>query len=358
MASHTGLEYQSQQLEQLPHQQHLDKPLCLFCEEFRTNRLMCEKEMVNTTKIKLAGYSSCTESLNHGNPFNHFSNGYCQDTANILGAENLDLLSPLIALDHPEAFPIVTSFLNHIFNQFKMIDELQRPNSCLVFTEPPNFPLSVKEQLLKFLFEEVQITRLCLLPKALAISLLFDVETCIVIDSGATNTSVYVVIDGKVDMSRTRTVSVGGWHVSEFLKQALSWKETKDTTSATTSSLDASHVKQRCRLSLNISREEQHNRTPRTETLHVKSMRGGGRCGGGYVKSTASEARLEYTEINLSSELYLAPEMMYASLDLVGMVVEATQDLPSHYVKDCFSHILVQGISQAEKKLVKVKHKS
>ena len=135
--------------------------------------------------------------------------------------------------------------------------------------------------------------------------------------------------------------------MSEFLKQALSWKETKETNSATTSSLDASHVKQRCRLSLNISREEQHNRTPRTETLHVKSMRGGGRgggySGGGYVKSTASEARMEYTEINLSSELYLAPEMMYASLDLVGMVVEATQDLPPQYVKDCFSHILVQG---------------
>ena len=244
-----------------------------------------------------------------------------------------------------------------------MIDELQRPNSCLVFTEPPNFPLSVKEQLLKFLFEEVQITRLCLLPKALAISFLFDVETCIVIDSGATNTSVYVVIDGKVDMSRTRTVSVGGWHVSEFLKQALSWKETKETSSATTSSLDASHVKQRCRLSLNISREEQQSRTPRTETLHLKSMRGGRggySGGGGYVKSTASEGRSEYTEINLSSELYLAPEMMYASLDLVGMVVEATQDLPPQYVKDCFSHILVQGnyhIYQAEKKMVKVKHK-
>ena len=35
--------------------------------------------------------------------------------------------------------------------------------------------------------------------------------------------------------------------------------------------------------------------------------------------------------------------MMYASLDLVTMIVEATQDLPSHYIKDCFSHILIQG---------------
>ena len=113
------------------------------------------------------------------------------------------------------------------------------------------------------MFEDVQISRLCLLPKALAISLLFDVETCIVVDSGATNTSVYVILEGKVDTERTRTVSVGGWHVSQFLKQALAWKDQKELAPgcATTSSLDASHVKQRCRLSLNISREE--HRTPR-----------------------------------------------------------------------------------------------
>ena len=49
VASHTGLEYCSQKLEHLPHQRHHDRPLCLFCEEFRTNRLLCEKEMVGIT---------------------------------------------------------------------------------------------------------------------------------------------------------------------------------------------------------------------------------------------------------------------------------------------------------------------
>ena len=258
-----------------------------------------------------------------------------QDTASILGAENLDFLSPLIALDHSSAFPVVKAFLEHIFNQFQMIDELQRPNSCLVFTEPPQLPLSVKEHLLRFLFEDIQITRLCLLPKPLAISLLFDVETCIVVDSGATNTAVYVVLDGRVDTERTRTASVGGWHVSQFLKQALSCRDHKEA-GATASCLDASQVKQRCRLSLNLGREE--HRASRTETLHIKSMRGRGHWRGG-----GHETRLEYTEVSLSSELYLAPEMMYASLDLVTMIVEATQDLPSHYIKDCFSHILIQG---------------
>ena len=32
-------------------QRHYDQPLCLFCEEFRTNRLLCEKEMVLSTKV-------------------------------------------------------------------------------------------------------------------------------------------------------------------------------------------------------------------------------------------------------------------------------------------------------------------
>ena len=61
-------------------------------------------------------------------------------------------------------------------------------------------------------------------------------------------------------------------------------------------------------------------------------------CSRGHWRGGGQEARLEYTEVSLSSELYLAPEMMYASLDLVTMIVEATQDLPSHYIKDCFSH--------------------
>ena len=143
-----------------------------------------------------------------------------------------------------------------------------------------------------------------------------------------------------------RTIAVGGWHVSQFLKQALTWKEHKDASIATISSLDASNVKQKCRLSLNLSREEHRASGPRTETLHVKSQRGRGPLRGrGHYMGYQGEGRLEYeyTEVNLSSELYLAPEMMYASLDLAGMIVEATKDLPSQFLKDCFSHILVQG---------------
>ena len=66
-------------------------------------------------------------------------------------------------------------------------------------------------------------SRLCLLPKGLAIAQLFEVSTCIVVDSGALSTSVWVVVDGKVDEGKTQTMNVGGWHLSQFLKQALTW---------------------------------------------------------------------------------------------------------------------------------------
>ena len=46
---------------------------------------------------------------------------------------------------------------------------------------------------------------------------------------------------------------------------------------------------------------------------------------------------------NFYSELYLAPEMMYASLGLPVMVKEATKDLPQQLIKDCFSNILITG---------------
>ena len=49
------------------------------------------------------------------------------------------------------------------------------------------------------------------------------------------------------------------------------------------------------------------------------------------------------TEITMSSELFLAPEMMYASLDLPERVAEATRDLPDHVLKECFSNILITG---------------
>eukprot|EP00095_Tigriopus_kingsejongensis_P011596 maker-scaffold297_size217559-snap-gene-1.21 protein:Tk11596 transcript:maker-scaffold297_size217559-snap-gene-1.21-mRNA-1 annotation:"PREDICTED: uncharacterized protein LOC103575170" len=334
MASHTALEYCSQPLSEVWVQPTLSQPFCLFCEDEKVNWMLCEREIVSNTKNKMKSvrppYMSGEEEFLNYSAVSPLANGYCRDTAAILGANNLDLLSPLIALEHEEAFPVVRAFLTHLLRHYKMMNDLQRPNVSLIFTYT-NIPHTVKEQLLQFLFEEMKIARLCLLPKALAISQLFEIKTCVVVDSGATSTFVWVVLDGKVDDNRTQTMSVGGWHVSQFLKQALSWKDDQGATGATISSLDTSAVKQKCRLSLNLSREgDQRSGPSRSETLHIKSQKD-------------AQRKLELTEVTLSSELYLAPEMMYASLDLPSMVQEAVRDLSDSYLKDCFSHILITG---------------
>ena len=84
------------------------------------NRMLCEREMVTDTKHKMKGvrppYMSVTgeEDFLNYNAVSPLTNGYCRDTASILGANNLDLLSPLLAMEHEEAFPIAKAFLSHL----------------------------------------------------------------------------------------------------------------------------------------------------------------------------------------------------------------------------------------------------
>ena len=151
-------------------------------------------------------------------------------------------------------------------------------------------------------------------------------HTCIVVDSGATSTSIWVVIDGKVDDFRSNTVNVGGWHLSQCLKQSIEHTIDCDITA---SSLDVSAVKQRCRLSLNLSREHAV-----AETFSVKSQSDHNR---------PYDGKLDQLEVTFSSELFIGPEMMYSSLDLPSRVAEVTRDLPDHILKDCFSNIFITG---------------
>jgi hypothetical protein len=194
MSGHTALEYCSQPLADLRPQMpptSTGRPFCLFCDDDKVNRMQCERDMVYGTRQMLgsrpymspedcfetvgdamaAASSSCTASPET------LTNGYCKDTASILGANNLDLLSPLTALEHEEAFPVVKAFLAHLLKQYKMvrasfifyqigpiilclfqISDLQRPNCSLIFTYA-KMPLAVKEALLKYLFEEMKISK-------------------------------------------------------------------------------------------------------------------------------------------------------------------------------------------------------
>ena len=128
------------------------------------NRMLCEREMVTDTKHKMKGVRPPYMSVTSEEDFLNYSavspltNGYCRDTASILGANNLDLLSPLLALEHEEAFPIARAFLAHLMKEYKMVGDLQRPNSSLILTVG-KMPFVVKELLIKFFFEEVKIAR-------------------------------------------------------------------------------------------------------------------------------------------------------------------------------------------------------
>lgn len=84
---------------------------------------------------------------------------------------------------------------------------------------------------------------------------MLDVETCVVVDSGALSTTVAVVIGGRVMPQRWRLVPVGGWHVAYHLKQAMYWQP-KEYHQIPISYLDILAVKERCRLSYNIKNEE------------------------------------------------------------------------------------------------------
>lgn len=91
---------------------------------------------------------------------------------------------------------------------------------------------------------------------------MLGVETCIVVDSGALSTTVAVVIDGQVMPNRWRLIPVGGWHVAYYLKQAMNWQP-KEFHEIPISYLDYPTVKERCRLSLDIRKEEN-----RSDRLH------------------------------------------------------------------------------------------
>jgi actin-related protein len=63
-----------------------------------------------------------------------------------------------------------------------------------------------------------------MIPKPLAVCSNVGMDTCVVVDSGALSTSVAVVVNGQLVPGRWKLIPVGGWHVSEYLKEAMQWQ--------------------------------------------------------------------------------------------------------------------------------------
>ncbi len=53
MSCHTALEYCSQPLSDIWSKPSLSQPFCLFCDDHKLNRMLCEREMVSSTKDKM-----------------------------------------------------------------------------------------------------------------------------------------------------------------------------------------------------------------------------------------------------------------------------------------------------------------
>ena len=179
VSSHTGLEYQSQALSQLGD----DQAFCIFCDNVKMHQLLCERKHVVSHNQRLEeGFRMQYKMESEDDDFRHqgksaflpaLTSVYCKDTSDILNTENLDLLCPLMAMEHLEALPIVKSYLSHIMLKFNLVEFVQHPNNALILTMPTKLPYKMKESLLKYFFEEAKAARVCLLPKPLAIGKIF-----------------------------------------------------------------------------------------------------------------------------------------------------------------------------------------
>lgn len=63
-----------------------------------------------------------------------------------------------------------------------------------------------------------------MIAKPLALCAQMGMDTCVVVDSGALSTSVAVILNGQLAPERWRLIPVGGWHISEYLKEAMQWQ--------------------------------------------------------------------------------------------------------------------------------------
>lgn len=215
-------------------------------------------------------------------------------------------------------------FVGHLLEQHRMLEEVRKPGVSLVLCEPYGTSLKARQALVRILFEEHQVSRLCLVNKAYATALLIGLDTCLVVDSGLSNTVVTLVVDGAV--GKAQHCPVGGLAVSKHLAESM--KLNGERRNVSLSSLDSSSVKASCHLSYNIAAEDRRRTTAKRDIfVRYKSARG----------SPILEKH------SLGPELYLAPELMYASLGLPAMIKDLLEGLHPSVVRDVLAHVLLTG---------------
>uniref|UniRef100_A0A2R5LFN8 Putative actin-like protein 13e n=1 Tax=Ornithodoros turicata TaxID=34597 RepID=A0A2R5LFN8_9ACAR len=215
-------------------------------------------------------------------------------------------------------------FVGHLLEQHRMLEEVKKPGVSLVLCEPFGTSPKARQALVRILFEEHQVSRLCLVNKAYATALLIGLDTCLVVDSGLSNTVVTLVVNGAA--GKAQHCPVGGLAVSKHLADSM--KINGEHRYVSLSSLDSSSVKASCRLAYNITHEERCKVAAKRD-IFVR------------YKSTKGSPILE--KHSLGPELYLAPELMYASLGLPDMIKSLLEGLHPGVVRDLLGHVLLTG---------------
>ncbi|KAF4518234.1 hypothetical protein B566_EDAN006915 [Ephemera danica] len=215
------------------------------------------------------------------------------------------------------ALGIATSFLQHVLTQCSVLEGLRKPCGVLVLCEDVDWPVEVRRNILTFLFTHLKVSRVCMVPRPLAVCAELGLKTGVVVDSGALHTAVSVVLGGRVILSRSRELPVGGRHIAESLHYAHACDDSSQEIPV--SSLDSADVKEQCWLSYNMATVEQRECTVRCESIW------------------------SWKQISLGNEVFRAPEYMYIQLDLPRVIVEVTQGLPEDQLRECLSHIALTG---------------
>uniref|UniRef100_T1JAT2 F-box domain-containing protein n=1 Tax=Strigamia maritima TaxID=126957 RepID=T1JAT2_STRMM len=238
------------------------------------------------------------------------------------------MVSPLDCFLHEQSdVGIFNFYLKHILEQYKMLEEVRRPNVSLVICEPAESTMSIRRKIVTLLFEKLQVNRVCFLNKALAVSKLQDLETCLVVDSGASNTVVTVIIDGKVRNSQH--VPVGGLTVAQNLAQAIEMKGLLENVAL--SSLDTNRVKSNCHLAYSLAAEERRIQPIPKQSVYARTR----------INSDGTRSKLH--RIDLGAELHLAPETMYAALGLPEIIQTCVEDLDKQESHDVLGKIILTG---------------
>lgn len=125
-------------------------PFCVFCNPVKLYR----------EKRRLVTHQNDPICYTRPNPiYQKLINGYCTDTVEVLGIPNVDIVSPAEALLCEGTFPVLKTFIDHLFHQMGLTTTLRKPNTVLMFCEPLAMQPTLRKQLLHYLFQEVKVAR-------------------------------------------------------------------------------------------------------------------------------------------------------------------------------------------------------